>query len=115
MRFEEAYTGWQEGRLTQAEAARLGRPLYGLLVLFLIGGIVFRWMSVPAPTTEWDAAILSISSLFSIFPGAGKIVEAKQVADLPSWLRLFAVLQSLFGALLLFLIGLALRNRFRMK
>lgn len=23
MRFEEAYTGWQEGRLTQAEAARL--------------------------------------------------------------------------------------------
>jgi len=35
--------------------------------------------------------------------------------DLPNWLKAIAVIQSILGVALLFLFGLGIRNRFRMK
>jgi hypothetical protein len=88
-----------------------------VLVLFLGGISVFCPPPVlaGASMTIWHAAAISFANIFSIFPGAGKIMLAEHPVILSGALRLFAVTQFIFGALLIFLLGLALRNRFRMK
>jgi len=95
----------------------IARPLAGLLVLFLVGVPIFWLPPVLAgtSTTIWHAAAISFTNMLSIFPGVGKIMLAEQPVILSGAFRLFAVAQFIFGALLLFLLGLALRNRFRMK
>jgi hypothetical protein len=37
------------------------------------------------------------------------------LVELPDWLKAIATIQSIFGLVLLFLFGLGIRNRFRMK
>jgi hypothetical protein len=93
----------------------VGRPLVGFALVFYFCFIVF-WAEgfIGARMSPWHALALSFSSLFAIVPSAAKIV-ADQHDELAGGLRLFAVLESFTGALLLFLLGLALRNRFRMK
>ena len=37
------------------------------------------------------------------------------IARLPAWLEVFTAVQTILGTILLFLFGLGIRNKFRMK
>ena len=58
---------------------------------------------------------LSISGTFGAFGFRKDFVAAKLIDSLPGWLQLLSGVQTIFGTALLFLFGLALRNRFRMR
>ena len=62
------------------------------------------------------AAKLSFANLFLFLPDKREIMmNPKMVECLSNSTQAISAVQSLFGAMLLFLFGLALRNRFRMK
>ena len=92
----------------------IGRPFVSLITLFLLGGGVFattaslHW----GPMNLRQAAEFSFTNLFPFLPNkAGTDITG----HLAIWTKYFGNLQSLLGVILLFLLGLALRNRFRMK
>ena len=58
-----------------------------------------------------SAASLSFAHIFSFLPVKREIM----ISDLSSVAQIVCAVQSLLGALLLFLLGLALRGRFRMR
>jgi hypothetical protein len=95
----------------------VGRPLFWIGACFAIGYFVFSGTHVFNGThlTRADAAALSFANIFSFLPNMRDVMAHATVAGLASWAKLFSAVQSIFGAMLLFLIGLALRNRFRMK
>ncbi len=89
------------------------RPLGWLVALILAGAVQF-W-----PALNWDIPLaLGVSTANTLGPlGLRKeLMEAGTLpADLSRWLRFVSGAQMVIGLLLLFLIGLGLRNRFRMK
>jgi uncharacterized protein YjbI with pentapeptide repeats len=93
------------------------RPLLWLFVLFVSGSIFFAGSPVfkGARMTIPVAAGLSFANIFSFLPLAREILGADMVAGLSRAAQIIGVVQSLLGALLLFLLGLALRTRFRMR
>lgn len=98
----------------------IARPLFALALLFLVGIPVF--IVPPVAGTEATifhaasvAASVSFANMMSIFPGVRKIMLTDHTVALSGAAKLFAVAQFIIGALLLFLLGLALRNRFRLK
>jgi len=85
-----------------------------LLAFFILGFGFFALIPVYkcAPLAYDEAAALSITNLISFLP----YKPIKDIADGLSPLgKIIGDLQSFLGILLLFLLGLALRNRFRMK
>jgi len=95
----------------------MGRPLFWLIELIAIGVVVFVASPVfgGAPLTLPNAAALSISNVFSFFPLSRGIVSPELIADLSEGARIVGAVQSVLGAILLFLLGLALRNRYRLR
>jgi uncharacterized protein YjbI with pentapeptide repeats len=98
----------------------IGRPVFWLVVLFLVGFFVFAnaLVSNGAPmNAEVElraitfAARLSFANIFSFLPIRREI----NTTDLSFVAQIFGALQTLFGVVLLFLLGLALRSRFRMR
>ncbi|MGA8172066.1 MAG: pentapeptide repeat-containing protein [Methylocystis sp.] len=92
----------------------VGSPTFWLVVLFAVGADIFAL--VPAykglPLAYDEAAGLSITNVISFLP----YKPIKDIADgLSPFAKIIGDLQSLLGVILLFLLGLALRNRFRMK
>jgi uncharacterized protein YjbI with pentapeptide repeats len=89
-------------------------PMLWLLVLFLLGFGFFALIPVykGAPLSYDEAAGLSFTNLISFLPYKPNkdIIEG-----LSPFAKIIGDLQSFLGVLLLFLLGLALRNRFRMK
>ena len=89
------------------------RPLGWLVALTLVGAVQF-W-----PVLNWDFPLaLGVSTANTLGPlGLRKeLMEAGTLpADLSRWLRFVSGAQMVIGLILLFLIGLGLRNRFRMK
>jgi len=89
------------------------RPLWGLLVTAVAGALVF-W-----PHLGWfkikKALGLSLANTFGVLGFRKDFISPQLVEALPSLLKLVAAAQTVIGAVLLFLLGLALRNRFRMK
>jgi hypothetical protein len=65
--------------------------------------------------TMSGAAGLSFANIFSFLPLTREIMSADTVASLSRAAQIIGVVQSVLGALLLFLLGLALRTRFRMR
>ena len=64
----------------------------------------------------WDALAMSISNTFG-FLGLGRVLlreELLALNDYP-WLELVAGMQFFLGPVFLFFLGLALRNRYRMR
>lgn len=59
--------------------------------------------------------MLSFANTFGIFGLRREFFASSELIDLPRMLRLLAVGQTVAGSVLLFLLGLALRNRFRMR
>jgi hypothetical protein len=99
----------------------IGRPLFWLLALFATGVAVFFAMNPNMPIAALrleafpHAAAVSFGNIFPFIPITHEIISAIPVARL-SWAeKIVGVAQSLLGTPLLFLLGLALRNRFRMK
>ncbi len=89
-------------------------PMFWLLVLFLLGFGFFALVPVykGAPLGYDEAAGVSFTNLISFLPYKPNkdIIEG-----LSPIAKIIGNLQSLLGVILLFLLGLALRNRFRMK
>jgi hypothetical protein len=95
----------------------VGRPLLGIVVCFAVGFFIFQGTPVFNGThlTRTGAAALSFANIFSFLPIKREIMTQAMIDGLSNLAQIVGVMQSLLGAILLFLIGLALRNRFRMK
>jgi uncharacterized protein YjbI with pentapeptide repeats len=95
----------------------ISRPLLWLFVLFVIGCAIFAGAPVFKGTrmTIPGAAGLSFANIFSFLPLTREIMTAEMAAGLSTAAKIVGVVQSILGALLLFLLGLALRTRFRMR
>lgn len=88
------------------------RPLGSLLAVILVGAVQF-W-----PILEWDFLLsLGVSAANTLGPlGLRKeLIGSTALPELSRWLQFLTGAQMLTGLILLFLIGLGLRNRFRMK
>jgi hypothetical protein len=109
--------GWTLNRgyaLFSGYGLSIGRPFFGLIALFVVGvGVSTTTASlVCGPMNLRQAAEFSFTNLFPFLPNkAGDDI----IKHLAIWAKYFGDLQSLLGVILLFLLGLALRNRFRMK
>ena len=93
------------------------RPLYLLCGSFLLVSAVFAWVPCITGTsmTILHAASLSFASIFLIFPIHNEIMTPHVFSSLSSMAKIIVVVESFFGTLLLFLLGVALRNQFRMR
>ena len=96
----------------------INRPLLWLFLLFVLG--IFSILTETpalnsAPMTISHAAKHSFANIFPFLPLKRETMAADMAAGLSYAAQIIAVAQSLLGPLLLFLLGLALRNRFRMK
>ena len=89
-------------------------PVFWLVMVFIFGFGFFALVPVynGAPISYGEAAGLSITNLISFLPYK---VDNDISAHLSPFAKIIGDLQSLLGVILLFLLGLALRNRFRMK
>jgi hypothetical protein len=94
-------------------------PLIWLFGLFATGGAVFYLIHSTSPgaaiLTMWHAAALSFGNIFPFVPITKELMSANPVIGWSRIEKAIAVAQTLLGTPLLFLLGLALRNRFRMK
>jgi hypothetical protein len=95
----------------------IGRPLLWIVVSFAIGYFVFAGTPVFNGThlTRAGAVALSFANIFSFLPIRREIMTPEMIAGLSNLAQIVGVAQSLLGGILLFLLGLALRNRFRMR
>jgi uncharacterized protein YjbI with pentapeptide repeats len=93
------------------------RPTLWLLALLVFGIAVFVGFPVfeGARMAIPRAATLSFANIFSFLPIKREIMTTQMVEGLSSAAQVVGVVQSLFGIVLLFLLGLALRSRFRMR
>jgi hypothetical protein len=95
----------------------VGRPLLWLFGVFAAGTATFAGAPLhcgpPMPIER--AAWLSFSNIFVFLPTKHEIMTDTMVKCLANMAQVVGVMQSLLGVVLLFLVGLALRNRFRMK
>lgn len=87
------------------------RPVFGLIALWLGFASVYKVFS---SLTFTESLGLSIASLFQ-FTGWQRVYFSEVMADIPVWLKILAGFQTIAGIVLLFLLGLGLRNRFRFK
>ncbi|QPB85864.1 hypothetical protein CWC22_022960 [Pseudoalteromonas rubra] len=100
------------------------RPTLSLVLLWLTCAPIYAYSSDKKDIT-YDALLFSFSQMFSIIPSSkdarsessaalyGTLVNDKLVVDIPHAVFAVAGFQSLASIALVFLIGLALRNRFR--
>jgi hypothetical protein len=95
----------------------INRPLLRLFWLFALGSSILTETPAfnNAPMTIANAAKHSFANIFPFLPLKQDIIAVDKVAVLSPAAQIIAVAQSLLGPLLPFLLGLALRNRFRMK
>jgi uncharacterized protein YjbI with pentapeptide repeats len=94
-------------------------PVLWLFALFATGGAVFYLMHAITPGTAAitipHAAALSFANIFPFVPISHELLSATPVIGWSRIEKAVGVAQALIGTPLLFLFGLALRNRFRMK
>jgi uncharacterized protein YjbI with pentapeptide repeats len=93
------------------------RPLFWLLAIFAAGTAFFALSPVycGTPMPFELAARLSFANIFLFLPDKREIMMDHRIADCLSNTMLVSAAQSLLSVVLLFLLGLALRNRFRMR
>jgi len=89
------------------------RPLYGLLITITVGILAF----LPHfGLHKFKKAIgLSIANTLGVLGFRKDFVDPQVIEALPGSLKVFSAMQTVAGIVLLFLFGLAIRNRFRMK
>ena len=94
------------------EYGRSIRPLCGLMVIAVVG-LVPVWMYWSE--SELYVLGLTMANTFGVLGFRKEFFDPNLLASLPWYLKSLAALQIMVGAALIFLFGLALRNRFRMK
>ncbi|MBI4458353.1 pentapeptide repeat-containing protein [Candidatus Uhrbacteria bacterium] len=98
----------------------LARPTLGLGVVWFGFGDHYRWLADKDYGHLWDGLLFSAAQLLP-FLGAsrGVLADAKAAlfgsgsAPLSGWVNALTMIEGVLGIVFLFLIGLALRNRFR--
>jgi uncharacterized protein YjbI with pentapeptide repeats len=88
------------------------RPLIALFYLALIGTLAFLSSDSLSP---WQSLGLSAANTLNVFGFRKDFINPSVIAHLPAWLEVVAAVQTILGTILLFLFGLGIRNRFRMK
>jgi hypothetical protein len=88
------------------------RPLYALFAVAAVGTLVLLLSGAVAP---WQSLWLSIANTFNVFGFRKDFFDAATIEHLPAALKILALLQTIVGTILLFLFGLGVRNKFRMK
>jgi hypothetical protein len=93
------------------------RPVVWLFALFLCGFIFFAVDPFfnGAHMKIQEAAGLSFANIFSFLPIRREIMTDTMIKGLSNVAQIIGVIQSLLGIILLFLLSLALRSRFRMR
>lgn len=113
--------GWLLNFAYQALSAygnSIRRPLLCLIGVFAMGVAAFARMPLfcGAPMPFDLAAKLSFANIFVFLPDKREIMMDHRMVDcLSNTTQAINAVQSLLGVMLLFLLGLALRNRFRMR
>ena len=88
------------------------QPVVWLIVTWSIGWLaLWCWGCM----SGWTAAGLSFSNIFRFFGFQRVHFEPGIINSLPFPLEVMTAVQTLVGFVLLFLLGLGLRNRFRLK
>jgi uncharacterized protein YjbI with pentapeptide repeats len=113
--------GWFLNLAYQALSAygdSVTRPLLWMTGVFAVGTTIFAraplYCGAPMPIKL--AAKLSFANIFVFLPDKREIMmNSKMIECLSNTTQAVSAAQSLFSVVLLFLFGLALRNRFRMK
>jgi hypothetical protein len=88
------------------------RPLVALFYLALICTLAFLSSDSLSP---WQSLGLSFANSLNVFGFRKDFFEPAVIARLPAWLDVISATQTILGAILLFLFGLGIRNKFRMK
>jgi uncharacterized protein YjbI with pentapeptide repeats len=88
------------------------RPLVALCVVAAIGAGAFWYFDA---RTFWEALGLSATNTLNVFGFRKDFFDAATIEGLPAPLKILAAVQTILGATLLFLFGLGIRNKFRMK
>jgi hypothetical protein len=86
------------------------RPLIALFVVAAIGAGAFWYFDAE---TYGEALGLSAANTLNVFGFRRDFVLATETPL--AWLIVFSAVQTIFGTILLFLFGLGIRNKFRMK
>jgi hypothetical protein len=88
------------------------RPLIGLFVVAAIGALIFLPFKILSP---WQSLGLSFANTFNVFGFRKDYFDAATISNLPDLLKVLSAVQTILGTILLFLVGLGIRNRFRMR
>jgi hypothetical protein len=87
-------------------------PLVALFYLALIGTLAFLPSDSLSP---WQSLGLSVANTLNVFGFRKDFFDAATIEGLPAALKTLAATQTILGTILLFLFGLGVRNKFRMK
>ena len=97
-------------------AAAYVRPLSLIGATVLVGTFFFAFHYVGFWTPIPGQAIgISFANTFGVLGVRKDLIDPRVIEDFPGWLKMIAAAQTILGIVLLFLFGLAVRNRFRMK
>lgn len=91
------------------------RPLGLFLYLMLVSPVVLASAFGDTPADFRKAVFLSVSNALSAFALKRDFFNADELLNFPNWIKLFSVAHSIVSLALLFLFGLGLRNRFRLR
>ncbi|MGO9007557.1 MAG: hypothetical protein ACLQIQ_02120 [Beijerinckiaceae bacterium] len=103
--------------VTSSYGQSVAKPLFWLLVVFGAGMLAFANVGVVdgRPLANVDAASLSFANMFSFLSLKRDFFDPATLAKFSHRAQYIGALESILGVALLFLFGLGLRNRFRIK
>jgi hypothetical protein len=90
------------------------RPFFGLLLTVVVGTLAF-WHHSAFHSAFHKALSLSVANTFGVLGFRKDFVSPEAMKPLSNILVAIAGVQTMAGAILLFLLGLAIRNRLRMR
>jgi hypothetical protein len=99
------------------------RPLVLLTIVVVLGAVPLRahfdggWSLATFIDHDFTGAGLGLSfaNTFSALGVRKELIDPGLLQSLPGWLKVAATVQGILGIVLLFLFGLGIRNRFRLK
>ncbi|MGB6176716.1 MAG: pentapeptide repeat-containing protein [Methylocella sp.] len=89
------------------------RPLYAIIAVAAFGTLVLLLSGALA--APWQSLGMSVANTLNVFGFRKDLLDPHLFENLPAPLKILAAGQTILGAILLFLFGLGVRNKFRMK